>query len=277
MFADVDHARLVDVGHARLRGVVDRDRVAAMEDRVWRHLARRGISRDDRATWPTGSVGKLQGLRHGRVFDAFAADVVQVAVQRLLGTDTWTPATGWGPALITFPQPGPWEVRHRGWHFDLPARGPADQLPAVRLFGYIAAVIAHGGAPIVVEGSHEVVRRMLAASPDADAGGSARLRNKLIRRHPWFRALCAEGERHEAQFMRDGDELDGIPVRAIELTADPGDVVVMMPWTMHCSSMNCSPSPRLMVTHSVYRGQYHVSTDHSGQDREARVQAPRTL
>jgi len=53
--------------------------------------------------------------------------------------------------------------------------------------------------------------------------------------------------------MVDGDEIDGVRVRVAELTGEAGDVTVMLPWTMHNFSMNCSPEPRLMVTHTVLR------------------------
>ena len=71
----------------------------------------------------------------------------------------------WGPALVTFPQPGPWTLPHKVWHVDLPGRGVPDTAGAVRLFGYASDVVTWGGATLVVEGSHELVRRMVAAAP----------------------------------------------------------------------------------------------------------------
>ena len=53
--------------------------------------------------------------------------------------------------------------------------------------------------------------------------------------------------------MIDGDEIDGVRVRVAELTAQAGDIVVMLPWTMHNLAMNCAVTPRFMVTHSIYR------------------------
>ena len=53
--------------------------------------------------------------------------------------------------------------------------------------------------------------------------------------------------------MIDGDEIDGVRVRVAELTAQAGDIVVMLPWTMHNLAMNCAVTPRLMVTHPIYR------------------------
>ena len=53
------------------------------------------------------------------------------------------------------------------------------------------------------------------------------------------------------QFMLDGDEVDGVRVRVAELTGEAGDVVVMLPWTLHSLAMNCSPA-RFAVTHSLF-------------------------
>jgi len=244
-------------GWVRLPGVVERAVADGMADTVWASLADRGIARRQPATWPAGLMGKHQRLRRSRAFDAFGAAPATVAVvEELLGPGGWGGDHAWGPALITFPQPGPWMVPHKVWHLDLPGRGDPDPgtAPAVRLFGYVSDVVARGGATLVVEGSHELVRRMVAAAPDHDAGGSADLRKRLIADHPWFRALSREGPAERVQqFMVDGDEIDGVHVRVAELTAEAGDVVVMQPWTLHNFSMNCADAPRFMVTHTIYR------------------------
>jgi hypothetical protein len=98
-----------------------------------------------------------------------------------------------------------------------------------------------------------LVRRLIARTPDHDAGSSSDLRKTLARQHRWFAALLGDGADRARQFMVDGDEIDGVRVRVGELTGEAGDVTVMSPWTMHNFSMNCSSAPRLMVTHTVLR------------------------
>ena len=61
------------------------------------------------------------------------------------------------------------------------------------------------------------------------------------------------GRRVDDQLFWDGEEIDGIRVRVVELTGDAGDVTLMLPWTLHAISPNGSDRPRMMVTHSVYR------------------------
>jgi hypothetical protein len=246
--------RLDTVGWARVPGVVGPDAVAAMADAVWASLAARGVDRDRPASWPVGFVGKHQKLRTRRVFDPFGAAPATVAVvDGLLGPGRWRGDRPWGPALVTFPEPGPWTLPHKIWHFDLPGRGDPDRADVVRMFGYVADAAEQGGATLVVEGSHELVRRRVAAAPGQDAGSSADLRRALLG-SPWFRALCREGGGNRIRrFMVDGDEVDGVRVRVAELTAAAGDLVVMQPWTMHNLSMNCRATPRMMVTHTIYR------------------------
>jgi hypothetical protein len=248
-----NRAELAETDVTRLRGVAGGDDVARMTDAMWHLLRSRGVVRTDVTTWPSGFVTKLQRLRVTRMFDAFEDAAVTAVVDELVGAGEWRGFGPWGPALLTFPQRQPWALPHRGWHVDIPARGDPDRPTVARLFGYINDVVPHGGGTLVVHGSHELVRRMVAASPKRDVGGSADLRRRLSSRHPWFRALCAEGGDRIRQFMIDGDSIDGVHVRVAELTGGAGDVAVMLPWTMHNMSMNCASEPRFMVTHSVYR------------------------
>jgi hypothetical protein len=246
VLTDDQQVDLATTGWTRVPGLVDRAAADAMADRIWTQLGRRGIQREDSSSWPVGGLAKNQGLRHGKVFDAYGPRAAAV-VDDLLGVGAWHGLEGWGPALITFPQPGPWTVPGKVWHFDLPGRGDPDLLAATRLFGYATEVGPGGGGTLVVEGSHELVRRMVAASPGHDAGSSRDLRQRLVARHPWFRALCRGGDGDRLrQLMLDGDEID-------ELTGEPGDLALMLPWTMHNASMNCAAEPRFMVTHSIYR------------------------
>jgi hypothetical protein len=243
---------LREVGWTRLPAVAPTEAVAAMNERIWAFYAKRGVARSEPDTWPVGFSGKNQGLRQSGVFNRFANPVTDAVIDLLLGEGTWSETEAWGPALVTWPQPGPWQLPHQNWHFDLPAAGPPDQPTAARLFGFVSHVEPHGGGTLVVEGSHELVRRLVATAPDTIVP-SSELRKSLNRRYPWFDALTRAGGERMAPFMIDGDEVDGVRVRVHELTGMPGDVVAMMPWTMHALSMNTSRRPRFMVTHTVMR------------------------
>jgi ectoine hydroxylase-related dioxygenase (phytanoyl-CoA dioxygenase family) len=47
--------------------------------------------------------------------------------------------------------------------------------------------------------------------------------------------------------------VDGVDVRAVELTGEPGDVILMHPLMLHAGSRNCAAVPRLALNSTVYR------------------------
>jgi ectoine hydroxylase-related dioxygenase (phytanoyl-CoA dioxygenase family) len=245
----VDGGRpLQETGLAHLRGAIEPSAAAAMADVVWRALGTQGIERVAPATWPSGPVDQPAQQRRDRSFEPFTSATLVAAADELVGVG-WSAAGTWGPVLVTFPERGPWALPDRGWHVDLPGRGPVDRLAALRLYGCLTDVGPGGGGTLVVEGSHELVRRLVASSPGHDAGSSAQLRAALAERHRWLRAL-AEGGGRLRSWMTGGEEVDGVRVRVVEVTGAAGDVVVMLPWTMHNRSMNTSSQPRFALTHT---------------------------
>ena len=189
-------------------------------------------------------MSNVQGLRQAGVFAPFANDALFAVVDQLLGDDTWSKPRQEGQALISFPQPEPWEIPHKTWHFDLPAKGALNGFQAVRMFGYAATVGPRGGATLLVEGSHELVRRMVERSPNHNAGQSADVRRRLAGRSAWFKALTTAGGDRVDRFMADGDEVDGVRVRVVEATGNAGDVCFMHPWMLHNIAQELPPTGR---------------------------------
>jgi len=228
-------------GITYLRGALPRAEADAIAEQVWVAFAARGVVREDRSTWPTGILeSKLQKLRKSGVFAPFGTSEVGAVLTELLG-GAWKELDSWGGALISFPIPGPWRMPKKMWHFDFPAAGSPDRPGIMRLFGFVNDVVPQGGGTLVIEGSHELVRRYVAAAPDHNAGSSAQVKKRLAREYPWFEAPVAEPT-----------EIDGVRVRATELTGQAGDIALMLPWTMHNINMNCADQPRFMVTHTIY-------------------------
>lgn len=104
-------------GILRLDDFVDGESAVTMASGVREVLAERGISRRDRATWPVGQVRKLQAIRGAQVYAPFARRF-ETAAECLLGQGGWVRINAPGP-LVTFPEPGDWQVPRSGWHFDL--------------------------------------------------------------------------------------------------------------------------------------------------------------
>ena len=78
-----------------------------------------------------------------------------------------------------------------------------------------------------------------------------------MKHDPWFRALARTDDPdpdRNARFMESDHDADGIPVRVVELTGRPGDVVLTHPWTLHHSAPNVASYPRMMRGKSLHRG-----------------------
>ena len=100
----------------------------------------------------------------------------------------------------------------------------------------------------IVEGSHSVVERCMASSPPP-AKHAAR-RKKVVRSHPWLAALEEPGEPSARiqRFMVDGGDVDGLPVRVVELCGEAGDVFLVHPLTLHARPRNTGTQPRFMLS-----------------------------
>jgi len=254
MLTDEQRTDLAHRGITYVRELIPRERAAAIEDRIWAFLGKRGIHRTDRATWPPGGLmSGVQGLRQAEVFAPFTNEHLIDVANELLGAGAWTKFRHDAQALLSFPESGPWQIPHKLWHFDMPARGPTDRFDAVRVLGFVSRVAPQGGGTLLVEGSHELTRRMVERAPGGNAGQSADVRRRLAGRSPWFKALQTEGADRIARFMVDGDEIDGVSVRVVEATGDGGDVCIMHPWTLHTTAMNCADRPRMMLSQTFLR------------------------
>lgn len=233
-------------GIVRIPALVSPGQVADIADAVWAWLACKGIRRGEPATWPAGQQFKLQALTRAGHYRAFAEGHATMC-DELLGAERWRAFNPPGP-LLTFPEDVAWEVPRRGWHFDLPARGSIDPPVALRLLGLVEPVHSHSGGTVVVEGTHTLTSRLVAAA-GGDFGRSADVRRRLAADHQWFRDLF-EDDVHRNRFLEPID-IEGVIVTPAELTGDAGDGYLMHPWLLHAAAPNAGTHVRSMVTHSV--------------------------
>jgi ectoine hydroxylase-related dioxygenase (phytanoyl-CoA dioxygenase family) len=98
---------------------------------------------------------------------------------------------------------------------------------------------------VVLAGSHRLVERHLRQADPTDPGRSPVVRDAIFAAHPWLRDL--------RRLRHQGAGVDGVEVRVVELTGEPGDVVFLHPHLFHAPAPNHSPHPRLMVTGGVTR------------------------
>lgn len=238
-------------GILRVSSFVTEEIASVAAARVWEVLSDRGVRREDSATWPEARQQKLQAISRADVYLPFAEQLARFADQ-VLGAGRWRALNAGGP-LVTFPERVPWQIPHKGWHFDLPARGSVERPVALRLLGLVESVEPRGGGTLVVEGTHELTRRLV-SSAAGNFGHSADVRKRLAATYEWFRHLFSEGRDRERFFVP--AEIDGVSVRVTELTGDAGDAYLMHPWLLHAAGPNTSNRMRSMMTHTVFGDGY---------------------
>ena len=240
-----DHA-----GYAILRGLVPRAACERMCERIWEALDEvHGIRETEPDTWSHPMPRGLQALCKADGLAELASPGFVAATDALLGAGTWDPPTHWGGPLPNFPTRSAWDVPFRMWHLDYPVRGRHGSRFATKALCILAPLAEKGGGTLLLEGSHHVCARLADATDDGDAGNAGDVRRQLAREHTWFRDLVSrtEGVDRVARFMEEGGEVDGIRLRVVELTGEPGDVVFFHPWLFHNSSPNASDRPRMLV------------------------------
>ncbi len=242
-------------GYARLSAAIDATATQAMRQRLWDFLSQQhGAQPDQPETWTPTRPGGFQDLSQSGAFNALASPTLEAALDQLLGQGAWQRPKHWGMPLVTFPEASvEWRVPHQHWHLDFAPRRTCDSLPGLRLLAFLAPVMPHGGGTLLIEGSHTLVERTVASGNSG--GHSAHVRRTLARSNAWLRELwsanAANADR-ERRFMVEGAVVDGIPLRVVELTGAPGDIIVMHPWMLHAAAPNCDSAPRMMLSHSVF-------------------------
>ncbi len=217
----------------------------AMCDRLWEFLAsRHGIHCGEPSTWTVEYPVGFQPVTCSGAFGAVGGGPLCAALDALLGPGQWARPRWWGRPLVTFPQDGPWELPARAWHFDwMPASaGPRP----VQFFAFLSQVHPLGGGTLVLTGSHRLVAPYLGLG---EAFRLDRVRASLAA-HPWLRGLWKPGDDGDRmqRYMNDGAVIGGVPLRVVELTGEPGDVILMHSDCFHTAAPNRLTGPRMMLT-----------------------------
>lgn len=242
--------RFADHGYVVIKSAFARQDALAMEQACWDELADvHGVRRDDRSTWRQ-PLSDLKAVKHSPLQRGIETARVQGVVNDLLTAGGWSPPRDWGRVLITFPQPGPWDLPTGLWHWDGPIGRFGAALNALFVVSFIGSVAARSGGTLVLAGSHRLLMAQEAALTMADrAADAATRRDRFHRSHSWLRALTgvspSPAER-VATFMDAEAVIDGVPLRVVELTGEPGDMVFCHPAIVHCIAPNCGEQPRFM-------------------------------
>jgi hypothetical protein len=222
----------------------------AMERRWWSELeGTHGVRRDDRTSWRQ-IPGDLKAAKRDPIQARILTGQVRGVFDDLLGKGAWSPPRDWGRAIVTFPEPGAWEVPTRLWHWDNLCDLHIDQPRALFVVSFIGSVAPRSGGTLILSGSPRLLIQQERRIPANQRGGSgASLWERFHRSHPWLMALTGQAPSpadRTAAFMDGETIVEGVPLRVVELTGEPGDMVVCHPVMVHCRAPNRGVRPRFM-------------------------------
>jgi hypothetical protein len=221
-----------------------------MERRWWSELeGAHGIRADDRSSWHQVR-GDLKAAKRDRVQAAILTERVRGVLDDLLGKAAWSPPRDWGRAIVTFPEPGGWELPTHFWHWDSPCQPHLDRPTALFVVSFIGSVAPRGGGTLILSGSPRLLIQRERRIPVGQRHGlGAELWDEFHRSHPWLMALTGRAPSPAdriAAFMDRETTVDGVPLRVVELTGEPGDMVFCHPAIAHCAAPNRGARPRFM-------------------------------
>ena len=243
-------------GITRLPAAVDPDVARSIRDRVWQHAEQKlGVREHEPSTWrrvPPSIMKKLNDSEG--LFEPILGVGPTAALNSLLGKGQWGRPLHPGTLLMTPPTTRDWELPHQMWHMDSPAPARGNRMPGAQLFLLLDHLEEREGGTLVVAGSHRLIGALPERENPSYEGHSAQVRQALQRRVPWLCELWKPGRIDERieRFMERVSEHEGIPLRVLQMTGEPGDVFVMHFWMLHAASMNCGRQMRMMLTERLF-------------------------
>ena len=286
---------LASAGVVRLDHFVPPATIRALRDQMWRELAPHGIDR--KASW-LGEARYLCGAvrPHLRTLDlSFDITALRSALDEwaraAFPREQWT-TCDMCSAHANFPRPlsagetaETWRIpmfsRTYGggvdWHVDAPSLAGAEHSrpPLIKAFVLLNDVAPHGGATLVVAGSHRLLRQLAVETPQPEGanggpgGGPAGGRDDSEVARRSLADACARSGSEWCTKLFNGCDVDavarsercskgvtvcGVALRVAALAGTAGDVYLMDPRAVHSWSGNSSNEPRLAIALYLERG-----------------------
>ncbi len=222
----------------------------AMQERWWLELEdKHGVRSGDPSTW-CQITGDLKGAKQDPIQARILTGRVRGVLDDLLGPDEWSPPKDWGRPIVTFPEPGLWDVPTWFWHWDNPCELHLDRPTGLFVVSFVGAVAPRGGGTLILSGSPRLLlQQERRRSADERRDASVKPWHRFYRSHPWLMALAGEAASPAdriAAFMEKETPVEGVPLRVVELTGEPGDMVFCHPCMVHCGAPNRGQRPRFM-------------------------------
>jgi ectoine hydroxylase-related dioxygenase (phytanoyl-CoA dioxygenase family) len=250
-----ERAAFDEFGVVRIERAFDETAAAAMRDVIWRELGRRGVDREDRGTWTVETPQHLQHLKRDPAFTAIGTPRTLGVISDVLDGRAWSHGSDWGAMFVTFPVPGAVpDVPTGVWHIDAPYGLPARPLFGVKVFTLVSDLEPGAGGTMLLAGSHRVLEQFGRTEPASVLEKNARARRALMRSHPFFSGLGAPGDPAERvdRFMRHDHDVDGVPVRVLDVHGRAGDIWLVHQSTLHARPTNTGTTPRFMLAKDVF-------------------------
>jgi len=260
-----------------LRHAFTEDTAQAVRDFIFAELERlHGIRASDRSTWTLphghnlwGAVwpGLNRSAEHP-VYQRIGTPRLLGAVHDLLGGEPRLPKR-WGGFLTNPPDsvflppgapPPAWRVPAEGWHWDGRWQ-PGSSSSAVWVFTFFGSVPPRAGGTLLVEGSGQLLDAfMLSLSEHERSAKQSMLRERFCRFHPWIAQLTGHAlpadyarARSPEELMREYSEPNGVRLRVVEATGEPGDAILCHPHILHARPPQHGDEPRLMAVTALSR------------------------
>jgi hypothetical protein len=264
-----DVEQFIELGYVKLSQAFPSAAAMAVQNFLWQKLAERGVQKENRATWNKPIV-HIKEAYNGPEFRACETTRLRDAVEDLVGEGRWRTRNeaanwGWWPINFSVGADKPWDVPPDGWHWDGMHFKHTVDAPdqGLLLLCIFSEVVSLGGGTLVAEGSHRSVARFLRAQEDGIA--YKRAIKTFPTTHAWYQDLTQSkvrtfwwgsraGVRQPSEvsdrlsyFMGSTHvDVDNAPLRVVELTASPGDIILCHPFLYHAASPNHSGRPRFM-------------------------------
>lgn len=230
-------------GLVRVPDAIPGGELVAMRDELCARLAtlevveiagaRRPARGTELAMWDVGRAPAFARL----------ADALGRAVERVFGAGSFAPVAGelGGLAIPNLPvADATWSPCALAWHVDEPTPpGPAPG-DIVLAYAFLDRVEAGGGGTVVLAGSH---RRLAQLADERGAPiGYDDATASLAAAEPWFATLL-----REPAAAAPSCESAGVALHLVELTGEPGEIVLLHPRCLHTIAANVSSRPRLVM------------------------------
>ena len=242
------------LGFVRLPGAFSKEHAQEMVARIWAAMKDKfDVRRDEPASWKIQMGYGFSEEKRDPAFHKVGSPKTIRAIDDLLGQDRWVRPSNWGQLLVTFPEADKnWSVPTEIWHTDFGFLPSTDPL-GVMVFGFLSDVGPKAGGTVVIEGSHRLIEQFVARQPRDLLEKMKRVRLALMASEPWLRDLTTAGDcTNRVQRFTKTEIVAGIPVRVVELTGQPGDIVLCQPWLLHAVAPNCGRQPRMMCVQRIH-------------------------